>query len=71
MAQGHDPEQACKLAIERIIKKHKSVKGLQVGFLALRKDGLAGGYAVYQGFNYALSSNEQNKLINARFDRKW
>jgi hypothetical protein len=44
---------------------------LQVGFLALRKGGLAGGYIVYQGFNYALCSNEQNKLIDPRFDREW
>jgi N4-(beta-N-acetylglucosaminyl)-L-asparaginase len=71
MRQGHEPEQACKLAVERIIKKHKSVNGLQVGFLALRKDGLAAAYSIYKGFQYALSSKQQNKLIDARFDRNW
>ncbi|MDH5474594.1 MAG: N(4)-(beta-N-acetylglucosaminyl)-L-asparaginase [Cyclobacteriaceae bacterium] len=62
MRQGHNPEEACKLAVERIISKHENMEGVQVGFLALRKDGKYGGYSVFKGFNYALT-NEDNKEV--------
>lgn len=72
MRQGHDPEAACKMAVDRIIKKHDNMDGLQVGFLALRKDGAYGGYSVYNGFNYALTTNDfPTAMVDAKFDRKW
>jgi isoaspartyl peptidase/L-asparaginase-like protein (Ntn-hydrolase superfamily) len=37
MRQGKSPEQACKMAVERVIKKHLDYKDLQVGFIALNK----------------------------------
>ena len=68
MRQGYEPEEACKAAVERIIKKEPNYKNLQVGFLALRKDGKAAGYALHKGFNYALmTSAEENKMIDAGF----
>lgn len=45
MRQGNSPQQACKLAVERIISKHKSVEDLQVGFIALNKQGNMGATA--------------------------
>ena len=40
MRQGYKPEQACKKAVERIIKRNGSkAKDLQVGFIALNKKG--------------------------------
>ena len=71
MRQGHSPQAACKMAVDRIIAKHKSVEGMQVGFLALNKNGEAGGYAIYNGFNYALRTAEKNELIDTESDRKW
>jgi len=71
MRQGHSPQAACKLAVERIISKHKSVEGQQVGFLALNKKGEAGGYAIYNGFNYALRTEEKDELIDTEFVQKW
>ncbi len=72
MRQGNDPETACKMAVDRIIKKHDNMEGLQVGFLALRKDGAYGGYSVYNGFNYALTTNDfPTAMVDAKFDRKW
>jgi len=68
MRQGYEPEAACKAAVERIIKKEPNYKNLQVGFLALRKDGKAAGYALHKGFNYALmTSVEENKMVDAGF----
>lgn len=68
MRQGYEPEEACKAAVERIIKKEPNYENLQVGFLALRKDGAVGGYAIHRGFNYALmTSGDSNKMIEARY----
>lgn len=71
MRQGHSPQKACEMAVERIIKKHKSVEGQQVGFLALNKNGETGGFAIYNGFNYALRTNDKNELIDTKFVQKW
>jgi len=68
MRQGYDPDMACKMTIERIIKKEPNYKNLQVGFLALRKDGAVGGYALLKGFNYAImTSADNNKMVDAKF----
>jgi len=68
MRQGYEPEEACKAAVERIIKKEPNYKNLQVGFLALRKDGTAGGYALHKGFNYALmTGDDNNRMVDAKY----
>jgi len=71
MRQGMSPSEACKTAVNRIIKKHKDLTNLQVGFLALNKQGEHGGYSVYNGFNYALRTQTLNEMVNAKFDRTW
>lgn len=71
MRQGHSPQAACKMAVERIIAKHKSIEGMQVGFLALNKKGEVGAYAIYNGFNYALRTKDKEALIDSEFTRKW
>lgn len=71
MRQGKTPNEACKLAVERIIAKHKDLKGLQVGFLALNKYGEAGGYSTYAGFNYAYTDNQKAELIDAGYEMEW
>lgn len=71
MRQGHRPEEACRIAVERIIRKHPSVKDLQVGFLALNLAGEYGGYAIYEGFNYALQTREQATMIDTPYKNKW
>ena len=71
MRHGHSPEEACKLAVERIQKKHKDITGLQVGFIAMNKNGEVGGYSVYAGFNYALKDNANDKMVDAQYDLEW
>jgi len=71
MRNGKSPNEACKEAVNRIIRKHKDMTNLQVGFLALNKNGEAGAYSVYSGFNYAIHTNDQNEMIDAKFDRDW
>jgi N4-(beta-N-acetylglucosaminyl)-L-asparaginase len=66
MRQGHSPELACKLAVERILsKKPERAKDIQVGFLALNKKGEYGAYCLQKGFTYAVRSNELNTLFDS------
>jgi len=71
MRNGKSPYEACKEAVDRVIKKHKDLTNLQVGFLALNKNGEIGGYSVYAGFNYAVQTKTQNELIDAKYYREW
>lgn len=68
MRQGNSPEQACKLAVERILKKNPlKAKEVQVGFLALNKNGDYGAYCLQKGFNYAKHDNTGNTLIDSSY----
>src|SRR5436190_1391349 len=67
MRQGLSPAQACKKAIERIIRiKKDKAKEIQVAFIALNKKGEVGAYAVQKGFNYAIRNKTSEKLIPAK-----
>ncbi len=71
MRQGYPPKEACKAIVERISKIHKSGPDweyLQVGFIAINKNGEYAGYSLKKGFNYAVcDQNNQNLLLDASF----
>ena len=71
MRRGASPEEACYDIVQRILKKHPGVEGMQVGFLAMNMQGEYGGYSVYNGFNYALRSNVRNEMVDAKYMRTW
>ncbi len=71
MRQGYHPQEACQLAVERIIKKHKSLKDLQVGFIAINKAGEYGGYSIYPGFNFAIKTRDQQEMLDAGHKMEW
>lgn len=54
MRQGHPPEDACRLACERVIEKNPDWRDIQVGFIALDKSGRIGAYCIQPGFDYAV-----------------
>ncbi len=64
MRQGATPQEACEEAIARIVK-NQDYKDMQIGYLAINKEGEHGAYAVHPGFNYALHQNEKNILIDS------
>lgn len=67
MRQGQSPEEACRLAVERVIKKNPDYKDIQVGFLALNKNGEYGSYCIQPGFNFAVYDTEGgNRMIDAK-----
>lgn len=64
MRQGHAPEEACRLAVERVIAKNPDYREIQVGFLALDKQGRSGAYCIQPGFDYAVyTSADGNQLL--------
>lgn len=64
MRQGLSPEEACKEAVQRIIKKKpQTAKDIQVGFLAINKKGEYGAYAIQSGFSFAVCNAEKQDLI--------
>jgi N4-(beta-N-acetylglucosaminyl)-L-asparaginase len=66
MRQGLAPLEACRTAVERIVKRNpQKAKDLQVGFLALDKNGGYGAYAIHKGFTYSVKSNTEEKILNA------
>lgn len=69
MRQGYSPENACKEAVMRIVKRDPAkAKAIQIGFLALNKKGEHGAYCLQQGFNYAVcNAEDQKKLIKGKY----
>jgi N4-(beta-N-acetylglucosaminyl)-L-asparaginase len=64
MRQGYSPEDACKEAVKRIIKKKpQTAKDIQVGFLAINKKGEYGAYAIQQGFSFAVCNADKQDLL--------
>lgn len=67
MRSGLTPAEACKKAIERIVKPNpERAKTFQVGFIAINKQGEVGAYSVQKGFNYTVTEKGGiGKVINA------
>ena len=65
MRQGVKPEEACKLAVDRIMKKYPEFKkgGAQVGYAALSIDGEVGGFSIDKGYSIAVSEGNEDRLI--------
>lgn len=66
MRQGNSPEDACRLATERVISRFPDWKEIQVGFIALNKQGETGGYCIQPGFNYAVKDPTGSRLIKGK-----
>ena len=65
MRQGRSPEQACKEAIERIMKK-QNYKEFQVGYVAVNKKGEYGSYCIQSGFEYTVVNQEEERIEKAK-----
>ena len=67
MRQGNTPADACRIAIERVVKKRpEASKTLQVCFLAMNKHGEVGAFALHQGFVYAVcDAGKQDALLQS------
>jgi len=69
MRIGRTPEQACREAIRRIIKRDPAkAKDLQVGFLAISRTGEIGAFAVSPGFTFTVTdrTNPKGKVFASK-----
>ena len=67
MRQGHSPQDACRMATERVIQKNPdSWREVQVGFIAIDKQGRHGAYCIQPGFDYAVCNTvDGNRLVKS------
>lgn len=66
MRQGYTPANACKEAVQRIIKRNPTkAKEVQVGFLALNKKGEYGAFALQKGFTFAVHSSKEDRTYDS------
>jgi N4-(beta-N-acetylglucosaminyl)-L-asparaginase len=67
MGQGLGPEQACRKAVERVVKRTPDRNKVgQVGFLALSKAGEYGAYSIHPGFSFAVKSGNEETIQEAK-----
>jgi len=68
MRQGHSPEEACKIAVERLVKMRgkEKTKDLQIGLIAINKYGEYGCYALNKEFTMAVQDGEGVKVMEAK-----
>jgi N4-(beta-N-acetylglucosaminyl)-L-asparaginase len=65
MRGGATAQQACEETIARMIKIIGEPKQVQVGLLALSRDGAVGAFAIQRGFTYALGNCSGNQMHEA------
>ncbi len=65
MRQGKNPQEACEIAIKRIVKNNSNYTDFQVALLAITKQGEVGSYCIHPGFTYVINMNGENKSIES------
>ena len=66
MRQGYSAMEACNEAVDRIVQQEGGTTKLQVGYIALGKDGSIGYSSIQKGFQYALYKDGVNKLHDVK-----
>ena len=65
MRQGATVSEACEEAVMRIVRK-QDYKKLQVGFIAIDKQGQVGAYSIQPGFVYTVTTQSGTELIEVK-----
>lgn len=66
MRQGLSPGEACKEAVMRIVNK-QDITDLQVGYIAIDKQGNFGGYSIKSGFVYVTTADGSTEEHEAEY----
>jgi N4-(beta-N-acetylglucosaminyl)-L-asparaginase len=70
MRNGRSPQEACELAVKRLIQKnpqYKSIDNFLAGFIAINKEGEVGGYSYKKGLQYSLHKGGVNRVVDAGY----
>ncbi|CAN5283550.1 hypothetical protein BH20ACI2_BH20ACI2_19540 [soil metagenome] len=66
MRFGYSPTRACAEAVKRVVARDpKAAREIQVGFVALARNGEVGAFAVQKGFTYSVTNSTTNKTLSA------
>ncbi|WP_054559633.1 isoaspartyl peptidase/L-asparaginase family protein [Croceitalea dokdonensis] len=65
MRQGRSPQEACEEAVNRIIKNDPNYEKIQVGYIAINKNGETGGYCIHPGFSYRVYTEQGHENIES------
>lgn len=67
MRQGKNPQEACEVAINRIIRANSNYKDFQAAFIALNKNGEVGSYCIQKGFSYVKYQDGKNENVLSKY----
>ncbi len=67
MRNGRSPQEACEMAVSRIVAKYKNYKDVQACFIALGKDGNIGAYSLHKGFQYTVTIDGNTLVYDSEF----
>lgn len=68
MRQGFTAPEACKKAVERIAQRDpQKAREIQIGFLALDKQGNYGAYALQKGFTYSVKTKDKEMVVESDY----
>ncbi|PKP51841.1 MAG: glycosylasparaginase [Bacteroidetes bacterium HGW-Bacteroidetes-1] len=71
MRNGMHPQEACEAAIYRLTETTHVHKNMQIGYIAVNKNGEHGAFSLRPGFQYAVFENGQNELLDTAFLMDW
>ncbi|HSP40377.1 MAG TPA: N(4)-(beta-N-acetylglucosaminyl)-L-asparaginase [Gillisia sp.] len=63
MRNGKTPQEACEIAVQRIIRSNSNYKDFQAAFIAINKAGETGSYCIQKGFSYVKYQGGKNENI--------
>jgi N4-(beta-N-acetylglucosaminyl)-L-asparaginase len=66
MKQGKSPQEACEIAIQRIVEKQKGKPDFQVAYVATNKQGAIGAFSIHKGFSYTIYKNNKCQNIDSK-----
>ncbi len=67
MRFGYSPEKACAEAVKRVVERDPvAARDIQVGFVAIAKNGEVGAFAVQKGFSYSVTNASFNKTLPSK-----
>ena len=61
MRQGKSPQEACEIAVKRIVSSNSQENKFQVAYIAMNKNGDVGSYSIEPGFTYMDYFKGENK----------
>lgn len=69
MREGMLPEEACEFTIKRIYAKYKKQLSppIQIGLIAMSKNGNYGAFSLFENFEYAFSDQKNNFVIKGKY----